>query len=371
MRVAFIAEILIKEFDGASRTMFQLIERIPSEGMDFRFFCGMAQENLEAVTLPTLKVPGNETYRFVVPWGGKLEKELDGFQPDVIHIATPSLLGNAALKYARKKGIPVISIYHTHFISYMDYYLKKAKIFIPLGKWYIRRSYQNFYNHCDLIYVPSISMIQELSHLGIQKSRMKLWQRGIDLSLFSPEKRNPSLLPQNSKKTILFSSRLVWEKNLKTLIDLYVLLEKEGMPYHLLIAGSGVAEEEAKKAMPQATFLGHISHDLLSKYYASSDVFIFPSVTETFGNVVLEAMASGLPSVVARGGGSKDFIIPGENGYLVEPNDAKEYLFFIKEILSDEELHKKLSVKAVQMAKSYDWEALAATYFEDLKSLKP
>jgi glycosyltransferase involved in cell wall biosynthesis len=372
MRVAFVAEILIKDFDGAARTMFQLIERIPTEGFTFRFFSGMVQKDMEMLThqVPTLRVPGNETYRFALPWGAGLRRELDRFKPDVIHIATPSLLGNYALKYAKKKGIPVISIYHTHFISYMDYYLKKLPNLVPLSKKFVASTYRKFYNSCQMIYVPSPSMVEQLIALGIDASRMKIWKRGIDLSLFSPSKRNLDYIRKttgNSQKNILFSSRLVWEKNLHVLLNLYQ--QVENLPYNILVAGSGVAEEELKKRMPSAYFLGHLNHEDLSILYASADVFFFPSVTETFGNVVLEAMASGLPAVIANGGGSKDFIVEGVNGYLCPPEDTEQYLIRIKSLLEDDDLRKKMGTNAQAYSQDFDWESLAQTYFKDLKTL--
>lgn len=378
MRVAFFAEILIKDFDGASRTMFQLIERIPSADFEFLFVCGMHQKDLEdsfsVLKVPTLQVPGNATYRFSVPVLKKktLEKQLKTFNPDVVHIATPSFLGNFGLKFAQKNSIPVITIYHTHFISYMDYYLKSVPFLINPAKKLIQKSYNSFYNKTDIVYIPSESISEELTSGGVSRKPQKIWKRGIDLSLFSPVKRNLAFIQEltgNTQKNILFSSRLVWEKNLKVLVNLYRLIEERKIPYNIIIAGSGVAEDECRKLMPNAFFLGHTDHDKLSDVYASSDVFMFPSVTETFGNVVLEAMASGLPCVIANGGGSKDFIHPGENGFLCEPENTQQYLKYIELILKDEVLANKLSVNSIEYSKTFDWEFLSDVYFNDLKTL--
>lgn len=378
MRVAFFAEILIKDFDGASRTMFQLIERIPSTDFEFLFVCGMHQKDLEdsfsVLRVPTLQVPGNATYRFSVPALKKktLEKQLKTFNPDVVHIDTPSFLGNFGLKFAQKNSIPVITIYHTHFISYMDYYLKSFPFLINLAKKLIQKSYNSFYNKTDIVYIPSESISEELTSGGVSRKPQKIWKRGIDLSLFSPVKRNLAFIQEltgNTQKNILFSSRLVWEKNLKVLVNLYRLIEERKLPYNIIIAGSGVAEDECRKLMPNAFFLGHTDHAKLSVVYASSDVFMFPSVTETFGNVVLEAMASGLPCVIANGGGSKDFIQSGENGFLCEPENAQQYLKYIELILNDEVLANNLSVNSIEYSKTFDWEFLSAVYFNDLKTL--
>ena len=121
--------------------------------------------------------------------------------------------------------------------------------------------------------------------------------------------------------------------------------------------------------MPNACFLGFLVHEKLADIYASSDVFFFPSVTETFGNVVLEAMASGLPCVIADSGGSKDFIRHGENGFLCNPSDAGDFLNRISEIIEQPELSKSLSEKGIKTTKKYVWENLAGEYFGDLESL--
>jgi glycosyltransferase involved in cell wall biosynthesis len=147
------------------------------------------------------------------------------------------------------------------------------------------------------------------------------------------------------------------------------LAEKKGLNYNFIIAGDGVAREALAKQMPKAFFLGFLGHAKLAHLYASSDVFFFPSVTETFGNVVLEAMASGVPCVIADSGGSKDFIRHGENGFLCDPTDAQDFLHRISEIIEQPTLAEKFSEEGIKTTKKYVWENLAGEYFEDLKSL--
>lgn len=377
MRVVFFADILIADFDGASRTMFQLINRIPAGEFEFLFVCGLGPDQIRGcrcIHVSTLGVPGNKGYRFAAPLLQKseLDEEIRSFAPDLIHISTPSLLGYYGLKVAKRMNIPVTTIYHTHFISYVDYYFKKMSLFVNFTKQRVREMLKSFYNQCDIVYVPSTSIMQELSDEGVNTSLMKLWERGIDKHLFSPEKRNPELMKTitgNSNPTILFASRLVWEKNLQTVIDLYEMIERQALDYNLVVAGDGGAREAIEKQMPNATFLGHVGHDRLPEIYSSSDVFFFPSVTETFGNVVLEAMASGLPCVIADGGGSKDFIKNGINGFRCSPYNAQDYLDKILEICEQPKLAKQFSENGLETSSRYDWENLAAIYFEDLKFL--
>jgi glycosyltransferase involved in cell wall biosynthesis len=377
VKVAFFADILISDFDGASRTMFQLINKIPADQFDFLFIYGLGPETIsgfKSIHVSTLGIPGNKNYRFATPSRQKaeLDEDLQAFSPDIIHIATPSLLGNYALKTSKRLGIPVVTIYHTHFIRYVDYYVKNFPFLLDFTKHRIREMYKTFYNRCNIVYVPSVSIMQELTAEGISPFIMKLWERGIDRSLFSPYKRKPELMKSltgNDNPCILFVSRLVWEKNLQTMIDLYELIEQQGLKYNFVVAGEGVAGEAVKKQMPKAAFLGHIGHDRLAEIYASASVFFFPSVTETFGNVVLEAMASGLPCVIADSGGSKDFIENGTGGFKCNPYDARDYLNRIIEIIEQPALAKQISENALKTSKKYTWENLVSTYFEDLKLL--
>ncbi|GHT53393.1 hypothetical protein FACS189446_0680 [Bacteroidia bacterium] len=377
VKVAFFADILISDFDGAVRTMFQLINRIPANQFDFLFICGLGPDRIRTFNclhVSTLGFPGNKDYRFAMPFWQKMELDeaLDDFLPDIIHIATPSLLGNYALKAAKRLAVPVITIYHTHFVSYVDYYIKYFPFLIDFTKQKVQEILTSFYNQCDIIYVPSVSIIQELENKGIRPDSMKLWERGIDRNLFSPDKRNPQLMKSltgNDKPCILFVSRLVWEKNLQTMIDLYERIEQQPLKYNFVVAGEGVAREAIERQMPEATFLGHLEHDRLAEVYASADVFFFPSVSETFGNVVLEAMASGLPCVIADSGGSKDFVINGDNGFKCRPYDAGDYLNRIHQVIQYPLLAKQFSENGLKLSQKYDWENLASVYFGDLTSL--
>lgn len=376
-KIAFFADILISDFDGASRTMFQLINRIPADQFEFLFVCGMGPDNIagfKCIRVSNLSIPGNEDYKVALPMlqKNKLDEELELFEPDVIHISTPSMLGNYALKAARRYEIPVISIYHTNFVSYIDYYLGKLPFLINLTKQKARNILNSFYNRCDKVYVPSESLAEELVDGGMQSKLLKIWKRGIDRKLFSPSKKDKNLMKSltgNDNPCILFVSRLVWEKNLQTMFNVYKLIEEKHLKYNFIVVGDGVAKDDAEKQMPNAFFLGHCDHEKLASVYASADVFFFPSVTETFGNVVLEAMACGLPCVIADGGGSRDFITNAVNGFLCKSYDAQDFLNRISSIIEQPELARKLSCNGLESSKSYIWENLADTYFGDLKLL--
>jgi len=376
-KIAFFAEILIEDFDGASRTMFQLINRIDPKRFEFLFICGVGPDRImgfECLKIPVINLPINTNYTMALPAMAKkkLKNKLKEFGAEVVHIATPSLLGAFALKYANKRELPVLSIYHTHFISYIDYYFKHAPFLIGKVKQAIAGTQKAFYNHCDVVYVPAESIKKELEVMGVNSSRMEIWRRGINTELFCPEKADPAFIQKltgNSYPTLFFASRLVWEKNLETLFRIYDRIQDSALKVNILIAGDGIALKSAKAKMKHAIFTGKVDHETLSMLYASTDVFLFTSVSETYGNVVLEAMASGLPCVIADGGGSADFITQGINGFKCKPFDEEDYFRRICQILKDETLKSQFIRAGLKSSTALSWEQLSATYFDTLSKM--
>ncbi|MGJ1191184.1 glycosyltransferase family 4 protein [Sphingobacterium siyangense] len=376
-KVAFFTEILVEDFDGASRTMFQLINRIDQQKFNYFFIYGGGPtqfRNFHSYKVPTFKIPVNDDYCLAIPQliKKKLELALDKFAPDMIHIATPSLLGFFALNYAKRKGIPVLTIYHTHFISYIAYYFKNILPLVKPTEQWMKKAMNNFYNKCDIVYVPTKSILNELQQIGLQQEGLKLWQRGIDTALFNPNKMNLSQLQtitKNNKPTILFVSRIVWEKNIKTLIEIYQQIQAQNLDYNFIVVGEGTAKIIAMQEMPNAIFLGKKSHDELAILYASADAFVFPSVSETYGNVVVEALASGLPCVIADGGGSASLIQHGKNGFKCQPENAAGYVYYLKKILSDVSLKKNLINEGLSYVGQLDWNRLSGCYFNDIELL--
>jgi glycosyltransferase involved in cell wall biosynthesis len=377
IKVAFFADILVKDFDGASRTMFQLIERIPSDEFEFMFFCGLPPEHdigHPVMKIPTISIPFNSTYKLAIPMFSwfSMRKRLKGFKPDVIHIASPSPLGDFAFQFKRRRNIPVITIYHTHFLSYIAYYLRTIPFLIKPAKNTVAYGQKLFYDQSDLMYIPTQQMVKELDEFGFDTKKMKIWQRGINHTLFNPSKKDLSVIKSitgNDKPNIIFASRLVWEKNISTLIKVYRESRKNGDKYNFIIAGDGVAKETMEEKMPDAYMLGKIDHEKLAILYASADIFLFPSISETYGNVVVEAMASGCPCVIAKGGGSQSLVRHGETGFLCEPENATSYLERIEEILESSVLRNKFIANGLAYTKNLDWDVLANIYFNDIKKL--
>ena len=377
IKIAFFADILVKDFDGASRTMFHIIERIPKDEFEFVFFCGMPpKEDIghEVFQVPSIPIPFNSTYRLAIPMFSwfSMRKRLKEFRPDVIHIASPSPLGDFAFQYKRSRDIPVITIYHTHFLSYIGYYLRPLPFLAKPAVKTVAYGQKQFYDQSSLMYIPTMQMVNELKEFKFDTGKMKIWQRGMNHELFNSSKRDVRRIKgitKNDKPNILFASRLVWEKNLATLIRIYRKSKEEGDKYNFIIAGDGVAEKALAEKMPDAYMLGKVDHNTLAALYASADVFLFPSVSETYGNVVVEAMASGCPCVIARGGGSQSLVDHGNTGFLCDPEDESDYLNRIDQVIDDPTLKESFVTNGIEYTRTLNWHTLCETYFDDIARL--
>lgn len=219
---------------------------------------------------------------------------------------------------------------------------------------------QWFYNRCSATYAPSSSAAFELRKQGIR--RVKLWQRGIDTTGFSPSFRNEELrrsIGVDEKTPILlFVARLVKEKDLDDLIAANHILESRGKAFKMVIVGDGPERNVMQRQLPNAHFTGYLFGRDLSEWYASSDVFVFPSTTETFGNVILEAFASGLPVVTVDKGGVADLVTSGINGFVARSKDPEDLSNKIQLLLNDHDFMRRVGYQAKISSAEYNWHAV-------------
>jgi glycosyltransferase involved in cell wall biosynthesis len=220
---------------------------------------------------------------------------------------------------------------------------------------------KKFYDRCNQIYVPTLSIAEELRSHRIQKN-LKIWPRGINAELFIPSRRSEkwrkNLGVESHEILISFVSRLVLEKGLNVFISVIRELKKKNIPHKCVIVGEGPAKPVLQKEIPHAVFTGYLKGEDLATAYASSDIFLFPSPTETFGNVVLEAMACGVPVVGANAGGSRSLIRHGKTGYLANPEDAEDFIRYVVTLMEDEILRQQFSTRARMESKDYCWEKI-------------
>ena len=352
--------------DGVSLTLNRLVAYLEKEGVPVIVFGPTVDEPAlehegEFFSVPSVPVPGRPEYRLTVGFPDAAQQRLHEFEPTLVHLATPDVLGFRAMRWAQQKKIQIVASYHTHFTSYLKYY--KLDMLEMLGWKYI----DWFYSQCKHIYVPSPSIANELSQKDIEGG-IRIWARGVDTQLFNPVQRDMSWRQSqgfnDDDKVVTFVSRLVWEKNLQTFVDVAKKLGDEIRP---MIVGDGPAMKELQHMLPKAHFTGFITGDDLACAYASSDIFLFPSETETFGNVTLEAMSSGLPAVVADAPGSKSLVESGINGYLAPPRDTGEFAKCVHQIAEDDALRDKMGKTARQKALAYSWDNVNSKLLENYR----
>lgn len=348
--------------DGVSRTLGRLVGYLLDQGHEVRIVAPTVPEPpVQApgtlLAVPSLPIPGRPEYRLSVAFPRSVRRQLDGFTPDLVHIATPDLLGHRALTWGRERRLPVVTTYHTHFPSYLDYYRLGAlePVFWAVGR--------RFYNRCNEVYVPTPTMADVLHEHGVT-SRVRLWPRGIELDRFRPSLRSDDWRQQHgfapSDVVVTFVSRLVKEKGLDVYVEAVRRLRSGGAPVRALVVGDGPERVALEEALPGAAFTGHLGGGALATAYASSDVFLFPSETETFGNVTLEAMASGLAVVCADAAGSRSLIESGRTGLLCAPRSVDAFTQAVGRLIADADLRQQLGASARESARAYDWGTVLA-----------
>lgn len=269
-----------------------------------------------------------------------------------IHCATPGPLGLAALAIARILKIPIVGTYHTALPQYSQYLTEDASVAELMWKYVLW-----YYDQMDLVYVPSRSTATELAERGIPRRKIIVTPRGVDNARFHPAKRSGCLDGHCSSKEavkLLYVGRVSKEKNLEILVKAFRSLVQSGEKVNLFIVGDGPYREEMEQALTETPtiFMGYVEGEALAEVYASCDLFVFPSTTDTFGNVVLEGQASGLPVIVTDCGGPQENIIPGKTGLVVEGNSEKSLLDGIQTLLSDPRRLKEMGKAARGYAES-------------------
>ncbi|MQA90728.1 MAG: glycosyltransferase [Gemmatimonas sp.] len=370
MRVAYFTESLYPHVDGVSRTLARLFDTLLLRGIDFRVFSPFLPPKEvgwrdRVRVMRYVRFPPYPDYRVSLPYGQRIGEALEEFGADLVHVVSPTPLAYRAQGIARRLGIPVVGSFHTHFASYFRYYgLGPLE---PIG-WRLLRA---FYSRCERVYAPSASIGRELASQGIES--VELWSRGIDLAGFSPEHRDPAIRgligAADTVPVLLMVSRLVREKDLADLVEIDRILRGRGVRFALALVGDGPMRARLERKLSHGTFAGHRSGPDLARWYASADVFVFPSTTETLGNVVLEALASGLPAVVSDRGGPQDMIRHGENGFIARANDPFDFATHLQRLLENPDLRTRLAHNARASADSRDWHEINGTLLDSYRKV--
>ncbi|MFB6273496.1 MAG: glycosyltransferase family 4 protein [Salinibacter sp.] len=370
-RVALFAGAYNHIADGVALTLNHLVDYLEGQDIPARVFAPTGDDPAldhagTLIPVPSIPFPGRSEYRCSLGLTSSVRKELEAFQPTLLQISTPDLLGLQALHFGQSADIPVAGTYHTHFASYLKYY--HLDFLEPVVWRYLR----HFYRQCDHVYVPTTTMMKVLRARGIEDG-LRLWQRGIDVDRYNPDHRSSSWRAEHGideeEVVVAFVSRLVWEKGLDTYAEVIERLEQDNVPHRSLIVGDGPAREELETRLPNTTFTGFLRGTALSQAYASADVFLFPSDTETFGKVTLEAMASGLPTVCADAAGSRDLVEEGTTGFLCPPDDPSTFTDRVRRLVLDETQRREMGTAAYERAQKFARDRIHARLVEHYDEL--
>jgi glycosyltransferase involved in cell wall biosynthesis len=371
LRLALITSSYNYIADGVALTLNRLVAHLQHQGARVLVAAPVGRSAAvdhvgELAPAPSAPIPFRSEYRLALGLTPALRRRLEAFDPTVVHVATPDLLGHQALTFARARGIPVVASYHTRYEAYLkDYGL--AFLEDAVGKW-IRR----FYAACDEVYVPSASMAGHLREAGFADN-VRLWPRGVDTDRFHPHKRDhrwrEALGAGAATPMIVYVGRLVREKRLDTLIGALSRLARSGAPHRAVIVGDGPDRAALERALPGAAFTGFLTGETLATAYASADIFLFPSDTESFGNVTLEAMASGLPAVVADATGSRCLVDHGLTGFLAAPGDGAAFAAALARLAADSALRARMGAAARQSSLAFSWDRTMAAILQRYQAL--
>jgi glycosyltransferase involved in cell wall biosynthesis len=360
VRITVVTETYLPQVNGVSRTLGQLAAYLRGRGdavqvVHPRYPEGQAGP--EDVTVPAARMPFYRELCVPQPpfWGA--HEEVAAFRPDIVHIATEWTLGLSFLNVCHRRGWPVVSSFHTNFDQYCGHYGFgwSREILWRYMRW--------FHNRTRETYVPSPGVIADLEGRGFE--RLQLWPRGVDGEIFRPDRPGRERIRAEmgfrpDEVVVGHIGRLAAEKNVGFLGQALRRVEDRRPGVRFLIVGDGPARPELERLLgPAAKFAGYRSGEDLADHYAACDLFAFASTTETFGNVILEAMAAGLPVVALRAGGVADILRDGETGRLVDQSEPPgRFDDALVELIDSAGERERLSAAARAYALSQTWGAI-------------
>ena len=346
--------------DGANQALNRLADYLLRMGAKVRVYSPTVKNPAfepkgDLVHIPYLPIPGRSEYKLGYAIPPRVRRDLRQFAPNILHVASPEILGHRAVSLAHDWDLPVVASVHTRFETYPRYY--GLAFLEPLVLAILRR----FYRRCDAIFAPSDSMAQLLRDQRMNFD-VGIWTRGIDREIFNPGRRDlewrRSLAIDDDVPVIGFVGRLVMEKGLDVYSDTIDRLARRQVRHKVLVIGEGPARDWFEKRLPDACFAGFQAGPDLGRAVASMDLLFNPSVTETFGNVTLEAMAAGLPVVAARATGSESLVTDGVTGRLIRPGACDLFCDALAFYCQDEEARRTAGLAGCEASKRYGWDEI-------------
>lgn len=348
--------------DGANQALNRLVAFLLKQGAHVRVYAPTVEQPAfpptgDLVSVPSVSIPGRPEYRLALRIPASVRRDIAEFNPNVVHVAAPDIVAHRAVSWARRNRIPVVSSVHTRFDTYLQYY--RLKWLEPVARAIMRR----YYRRCDAIVVPAESTAAIMRAQRMNRN-ISIWARGVDRNQFNPDRRSLDWRRArgigDDEMVVAFLGRLVLEKGLDVFADAIDAAREMEVPLKVVAIGDGPAREFFEQRLPGAIFTGQLTGAELATALASTDVFLNPSITETFGNVTLEAMASGLPVVAAVASGATSLVQDGITGKLSEPGDIDSFAESLAEYQRDPALRAKHGAAGLEFARKMDWDEINA-----------
>lgn len=344
--------------EGANRALNKLSGYLEREaGCTVRVYSPVTQTPAfepegTLVPVPSIALPVRSEFRLALGLPPSIRRDLDRFDPHIVHVSTPDILGTRAQSWAAAHGIPHVASMHTLFETYLAYY--GLDWLRPLAERHLNR----FYRRADHVFAPTPVLVEKLRGLR-GDGRASVWSRGIDRDMFSPLKRDMAwrrtLGIADDDIVVLYFGRLVKEKGIDIYTDVIARLQDRGR-IRALVVGEGPARSGFDN-IDTAVLTGHLEGDDLARAVASADIMLAPSTTETFGQVMLEAMASGLPVVSADAPSARALIGDSETGLMCAPTSARQYVEAIGSLVSNSARRHAMGAAARERSAAFSWNA--------------
>ena len=363
MDIRLVTETYLPDINGVATTLGCLVDALRVRGHRVSVTCprGRVRRDLgDGAEVPGLALPFYPEVRFGLPRRRAFLEAWREDPPDVVHIATEGPLGASALAAARALDLPVTTSLHTNFHAYARAY-RLGWLAAPVMR-YLRR----FHNRSDCTFIPTDKQATELAANGFE--RLTVLGRGVDTELFSPARRDVDLRASwgadEHTPVLLHVGRLAAEKNLDMLIEAMDLARSINPTTRLVIVGDGPERSRLARHLPGAVFTGALRGEALARHYASADGFLFPSLTETFGIVVLEAMASGLDCLSFDYAAGRMLIESGTNGLLAPTDEPETFLDHVPALLGGDADGRRAAAR--ETALKYGWSAVIDSFEQNL-----